>query len=59
MIFNSKIATILAIAALRVKSKSEKKSWILIEQKALNWLKKNLPDIDFNQIISKIEQLIH
>lgn len=53
------IATILAVAALRVKSKAEKNSWFLIEQKAINWLNKKLPDVDINQVISNTERLIH
>lgn len=52
------VATIIAIAAMRVKSSDEKNSWFMIEQKALTLLKKTLPNIDIEQIISKIETLI-
>ena len=48
------VATIIAIATMRVKSSNEKNSWIMIEQKALAWLKKNLPDADIEQVISKV-----
>ena len=52
------VATIIAIASMRIKSSNEKNSWCMIEKKALVWLKKTLPNIDIEQIISKIETLI-
>lgn len=52
------IATIIAIAAIRNKSASEKKSWFLIEIKALSWLKMILgEEYDINNLISKFESL--
>ncbi|KAK8892617.1 von Willebrand factor A domain-containing protein 5A [Tritrichomonas musculus] len=52
------LATIFAIAAMRVKSPGDKNSWIMIEQKALDWLKKTLPEVNIDLIISRIESLI-
>ena len=48
------IATIFAIAAMRANYSKEKNSWIMIEQKAISWLKKTLPDVDIEKVISKI-----
>ena len=36
---NTCIGTLIAIAAIRVKSPDLKNSWIMIESKALSWLK--------------------
>lgn len=53
------IATIIAVATLRVKYENKKNSWVLIEAKALTWLKKILGDqIDIEKVISKIESLL-
>ena len=52
------LATILAIAAMRAKSAGDKNSWAMIEQKALSWLKKKLPDIDIEKVISNIQALV-
>ena len=45
------IATILALAALRVKASKERNSWQMIEKKGVDWLKKELTKIDVEQII--------
>ncbi|KAK8852775.1 von Willebrand factor A domain-containing protein 5A [Tritrichomonas musculus] len=55
---NNCVATILAIAAIRVKSADKKNSWIMIVEKALNWLAKMLPKVDIEEVISRIEKLI-
>lgn len=55
---NTCIGTLIAIAAIRVKSPDLKNSWIMIESKALSWLKMTLPDVDIDQIISNIEHYI-
>lgn len=52
------VATILAIAAMRVESSNEKNSWAMIEMKALKWLKNTLPNIDIEQVISKIQHFV-
>lgn len=52
------VATILAIAALRVKAPSKKNSWMMIEQKAINWLKKKLNGFNIEQIIAETQKLI-
>ena len=49
------VATILAIVALKTIFLDERDSWFLIEQKALTWLKKTLPDVNIEQVISKIQ----
>ena len=49
------IATIFAIAAMRANYSKEKNSWIMIEQKAISWLKKTLPNVDIEKVISKID----
>lgn len=54
---NKCIATVLAAAAIRVKLPNEKNSWLMIEKKTINWLKK-LPGTDIEQIIAKTEKLI-
>lgn len=56
---NNCVATILALAAIRTKSSNEKSSWIMIEQKAINWLTSTLPNVDIEQVIAKVQQLIH
>ena len=50
--------TMIAIALIRVKFHDLKNSWIMIESKALSWLKMTLPDVDIDQIISNIEHYI-
>ena len=52
------ISTILVVATIRVKSANKKNSWILIVQKAIDWLKKTLPNANIEKIISKIEKLV-
>lgn len=52
------IATILAIAVIHVRSANEKNSWLMIEQKAIEWLKKTLPNVNVEEIIAKTESLI-
>lgn len=53
---NNCIATIIAIASIRIKSASEKRSWILIENKAFSWLKRILGNnFDVEDVISKIK----
>lgn len=49
------IATIVAIAAMRAYSPDEKNSWGMIEQKALAWLKKTLPNVNIEQAISQVQ----
>lgn len=39
-------------------SADDKNSWTLIEQKALSWLKKKLPDVNIEQVISNIQALV-
>lgn len=52
------LATILDIAAMRAKSADDKNTWAMIEQKALEWLKKKLPDVNIEQVISNIQALV-
>ncbi|KAK8840703.1 von Willebrand factor A domain-containing protein 5A [Tritrichomonas musculus] len=52
------VATILAIAALRARAPSIYNSWMMIEQKAINWLKKKLKGINIEQIIAEIQKAI-
>lgn len=52
------VATVLAIAALRVKLSNEKNSWLMIERKAINWLNSSLPNVDIENIIAQTEKLI-
>ena len=49
------IATIVAIAAMRAYPSNEKNSWGMIEQKALTWLKKTLPNVNIEQAISQVQ----
>ena len=53
------VATILAIAALHVKSNDQKNLWTMIEQKAVKWLKKSLPEANIDQLIKDTESLIN
>ncbi|KAK8895163.1 von Willebrand factor A domain-containing protein 5A [Tritrichomonas musculus] len=55
---NNCVATISAIAAIRVKFAGEKNSWMMIVEKALEWLAKMLPNVDVEIVISKIEKLV-
>ena len=52
------ISTVLAIAALHVKSQDEKNTWSMIEKKAISWLKSNLTDATFVKIIEQTENLL-
>lgn len=54
---NKCIATVLAVAAIRVKQPNEKNSWLMTEKKAIDWLKKELLGTDIEQIIAKTEKL--
>lgn len=52
------LATILAIAALRKKAANERNSLLMIERKAINWLKNEINGIDVEQIIVKAQSII-
>ena len=52
------MATILAIAALRKKAANERNSLLMIERKAINWLKNEINEIDVEQIIVKAQSII-
>lgn len=53
------VATIIVIATLHVKLSNVKYCWCLIEEKAINWLKNAIQNIDLNQIFQKIEKKIN
>lgn len=59
IIANKCVATILALAALHVKSIDQKNLWTMIEIKAIDWLKTTLPNADINQLIKDTESLIN
>ena len=52
------MATILAIAALRIKSPNQRNSWMMIEQKAINWLEKQLHGVNIENVIENTQKLI-
>lgn len=52
------VATILAIAALRTKSPNQRNSWMMIEQKAINWLEKQLHGVNIENVIENTQKLI-
>lgn len=52
------VATLLAIAALQTKAADEKSVWVMIEQKALSWLTKTLPNEDIDKLINDAKSLI-
>ena len=58
-IANKCVATILALAALHVKSMNQKNLWTMIEIKAIDWLKITLPNSDVNQLVKDTESLIN
>ena len=52
------VATLLAIAVLHTKAADEQNVWIMIEQKALSWLAKALPNADIEKLINDAKLLI-
>lgn len=52
------VATILAIAALRTKLPNQRNSWMMIEQKAINWLEKQLHGVNIENVIENTQKLI-
>ncbi|KAK8838496.1 von Willebrand factor A domain-containing protein 5A [Tritrichomonas musculus] len=52
------IATIIAIALLHVLAPNRRKSWKIIEEKGIDWLKKAVENEDIPEIINEIEKMI-
>ena len=52
------VATLIAIAALQTKAADERNVWIMIEQKAISWLTKALPNADIDKLINDAKSLI-
>ena len=50
------VATFVAIAAIHIRSADKKNTWKMIEQKAIDWLKKTLPQCNINEIMKEIEK---
>ena len=55
---NKVISTFVALAAIHVLSPEKENSWIIIYQKAKDWLKNVLPNDNVDEILLETEKLI-